>query len=194
MALKLAGLILAGGEGRRMGGVQKGLLDYRGRPFAAHLVGLLKPHVEAVVISANQSQESYRALADIVVGDRVYAGQGPLAGLVAGLHWARGEGLDGVVMVPCDTPGLSPVWVTRLLQQIGPGRAPLFSRVHGDIHPLHGYLPVGLAEDLERRLTAGKLRIKDLLDLPGAECMDCDDLADGFINVNRPSDRDQLSP
>ncbi|MFE8071193.1 molybdenum cofactor guanylyltransferase MobA [Marinobacteraceae bacterium S3BR75-40.1] len=193
MTLKLAGLVLAGGEGRRMGGVQKGLLEMNGQPFAARLAAVLRPHVERVVISANRDRAAYRKWGDAVVDDGPYAGQGPLAGLVAGLHWACEAGLDGVVVLPCDTPRISSAWVERLLAQSGDGKEALFSRVAGELNPLHCYLPCTALPKLEQRLQQGELRIKDLLGLLGGECVDFDDLAEEFLNVNRPADRDQLS-
>jgi molybdopterin-guanine dinucleotide biosynthesis protein A len=99
----ITGIILAGGMGRRMGGVDKGLVDLDGLPFVAHVLARLSPQVGDVLISANQNLDRYGAFGVPVVPDAIGGFAGPLAGLHAGMTAAT---RDLVVTVPCDSPFL----------------------------------------------------------------------------------------
>ncbi|MGA2191102.1 MAG: molybdenum cofactor guanylyltransferase MobA [Steroidobacteraceae bacterium] len=97
----ITGLILAGGRGTRMGGVDKGLQPFQGAPLARHAITRLAPQVGVVIINANRNQEVYRAMGAAVYGDEVPDFAGPLAGMLAGLNHCTTPYL---VTVPCDTP------------------------------------------------------------------------------------------
>src|SRR5689334_20428419 len=103
----VTGIILAGGLGRRMGGVDKGLQPLHGQPMVAHVLQRLAPQVAALIINANQNPEQYTTLgapfAAHIVPDSIAGYAGPLAGLQAGLAAAR---TPLVVTVPCDSPFL----------------------------------------------------------------------------------------
>src|ERR1700679_2049327 len=107
----ITGLILAGGRGSRMGGVEKGLQIYSGRPLAQHTLERLRPPVPPVMVNANRNQETYRALNVPVWSDQVPDFPGPLAGMLAGLAHC-----DTALMatVPCDTPNFPLDLVARL--------------------------------------------------------------------------------
>jgi len=107
----VTGVILAGGLGRRMGGVDKGLQLLNGRPMAARVLARLAPQVDEVLINANQNLERYALLGCRVVPDRLGGYAGPLAGLHCGLSEARH---DLVATVPCDSPFLPEDLVARL--------------------------------------------------------------------------------
>jgi len=108
----ITGLILAGGAGRRAGGVDKGLLEWHGTPLAERVAACLRPHVGRLTISCNRNRAFYARLADEIVFDRRGGYQGPLAGIEAVLPLLRSEYL---VVVPCDTPLLPPDLVPRLV-------------------------------------------------------------------------------
>ena len=107
----VTGVILAGGLGRRMGGVDKGLQLLGGRPMAARVLTRLAPQVDEVLINANQNLERYALLGCRVVPDQLGGYAGPLAGLHCGLAAARHE---LVATVPCDSPFLPEDLVARL--------------------------------------------------------------------------------
>src|SRR5512133_668846 len=96
----ITGVIFAGGQGRRMGGVDKGLVALDGRPLVAHVVERLAPQVGALVINANQNRDRYAAFAYPVVADVVPDFAGPLAGLHAGIAAAA---TPYIVTRPCDS-------------------------------------------------------------------------------------------
>ncbi|NTV12178.1 MAG: molybdenum cofactor guanylyltransferase [Zoogloea sp.] len=104
------GLILAGGLGSRMGGVDKGLQPLGGRPLVAHVVERLAPQVGPLLINANRNADAYAAFGT-VVADRRSGFPGPLAGIEAGLAACTTPLL---MVVPCDTPYLPANLVTRL--------------------------------------------------------------------------------
>ena len=107
----ITGLVLAGGQGRRMGGVDKGWVELGGRPMIAHVLDRFMPQVGDVLINANQNLERYAAFGLPVVPDAVGGFAGPLAGLHAGLTRAT---RSCVVTVPCDSPFLPLDLVARL--------------------------------------------------------------------------------
>jgi molybdopterin-guanine dinucleotide biosynthesis protein A len=107
----LTGLVLAGGRGSRMGGLDKGLQPYRGVPLALHALRRLQPQVGQVAISANRHLDVYRGWGVPVWPDTLPEHPGPLAGFLAGL--ARCD-TAWLVCVPCDTPEWPPDLVERL--------------------------------------------------------------------------------
>lgn len=179
------GVVLAGGRGQRMGGADKGLLDWQGRPLAAWVLDALRPQVQAVAISCNRHAERYAGLGASVFGDAdPLAFAGPLAGLSAALGEAARQGLDWVWTVPCDAPQLpaalgAALWAARgdapaVLPRSNDGRLqPAHALVHGRLAPL-------LAAQLSRQpslagslLAAGAL----VIDWPGL-----------LPNLNTPDD------
>jgi len=95
--------VLAGGLGRRMGGVDKGLQPFRGKPMAQWAIERLAPQVDELIVNANQNRSDYERFGYRVVADELSGFAGPLAGLHAGM---KAAGRDLVVTVPCDSPFL----------------------------------------------------------------------------------------
>jgi molybdopterin-guanine dinucleotide biosynthesis protein A len=100
---RLAGVILAGGEGRRMGGADKGLVKYRGRPLIEWGLAVLAPQVDELLISANRNLDAYAAYGHRVLPDTLPDYPGPLAGVLAAMEAVAAEWL---LVAPCDTPHL----------------------------------------------------------------------------------------
>ncbi|MDC0661314.1 molybdenum cofactor guanylyltransferase MobA [Marinobacter sp. SS21] len=185
--MSIAGLMLAGGEAHRMGGLDKGRQLWRGRPMAAWVVDALAAVVPAVVISTGRSEAFYRTLAPQLVADPAeFVGQGPLAGLLAGLRAADAKGLEAVLVCPCDTPAVSAALFQALLAayQAEPGR-PVIACCKGRSHPLHGVYPVALQRALERQLRAGDRRVMGFAKVAAARAVDCDAFAEALVNRNR---------
>jgi molybdopterin-guanine dinucleotide biosynthesis protein A len=107
----VTGVILAGGQGRRMGGVDKGLKVLRGKPMVAWVLERFAPQIEEVLINANQNLERYAALGHRVIPDEIAGYAGPLAGLHRGLTEAA---YALVATVPCDSPFLPSDLIQRL--------------------------------------------------------------------------------
>lgn len=109
----ITGLILAGGRGSRMGGVDKGLQNFRGLPLAMHALMRLAPQVGEVMLNANRNLGAYESLGVPVWPDALPDFAGPLAGFLAGLEQCRTRWM---VTVPCDTPLFPADLVARLAQ------------------------------------------------------------------------------
>lgn len=129
------GVILAGGRGSRMGGVDKGWVDWQGRPLVTQVLQALQPQVQAVAINANRNLARYAALGLPVFPDE-HAFEGPLSGLHAALR-QRPEGLDWVWLVPCDAPQLPPGLAAALWQARAEAPAVLPRTPDGELHPTH---------------------------------------------------------
>ena len=176
----ITGIVLAGGQGRRMGGVDKGLQLLHGKPMVAHVLARLAGQVDEIVINANQNLEAYRAFGHPVVSDDVGGFAGPLAGLHAGLN-AASHPL--VVTVPCDSPFLPLDLVSRLAKKME-GVDLAVAKTGDQPHPVFSLLRKSLFENLDaflrgggRKIDAwyGKLRHVEVL---------FDDEADAFRNIN----------
>ena len=109
----VSGLVLAGGQGSRMGGRDKGLVSYRGRPLVDHVIERVAPQVDELMISANRNLDDYARRGHPVLTDTLPDFQGPLAGVLAGLQAASHE---WVLVVPCDMPQLPADLAARLLE------------------------------------------------------------------------------
>ena len=107
----ITGLILAGGRGMRMGGVDKGLQTLQGKPMIAHVMQRLQPQVDRIMINANQNLDRYRDFSFPVWSDEKNDYAGPLAGMQAGLIHCE---TAYMLTVPCDTPMLPTDLVTQL--------------------------------------------------------------------------------
>lgn len=108
---QITGLILAGGKGSRMGGVDKGLQLHDGMALAEHALLRLLPQVASVLINANRNAGVYKAFGAPVWPDALPDQPGPLAGFLAGLTHCK---TDYLVTVPCDTPNFPEDLVARL--------------------------------------------------------------------------------
>jgi len=105
-------IILAGGEGKRVGGVDKGLLEYRGKPLIEHVINKVSPQVDDIVISANRNTKRYQLYSQKVITDDSEQYLGPLAGINAALTHCQH---DRVLIVACDTPFLPSDIIDRFL-------------------------------------------------------------------------------
>jgi molybdopterin-guanine dinucleotide biosynthesis protein A len=163
----ITGLVLAGGRGMRMGGVDKGLQPLHGEALAAHVLKRLAPQTGPLLISANRNPEAYAALGAPfgarIVADTLAGFPGPLAGLLAGL---RAAGTDFVLSAPCDTPGVPTDLAARLALALDAQQGDIATvsttDSHGNvsIHPVFALLRTTLADDLSAFLEAGERKVR----------------------------------
>ena len=178
----VTGIVLAGGQGRRMGGVDKGLVDLGGAPMVAHVLARLAPQVGDVLINANQNLDRYRAFGHPVVEDAVGGFAGPLAGLHAGLTRAGG-GL--VVTVPCDSPFLPLDLVARLRAALDREGAQLaVAKTFDQPHPVFALVRRDVLPNLAAFLAAGGRKIDAWYAALRIVEVAFDDEADAFRNIN----------
>lgn len=147
-------LILCGGQGRRMGYRDKGLVLWQGLPMAEHLCRLLRPLVPEILISCNRNLERYAALADRVIVDEQTDYPGPLAGIVAALPQVRGQRL---LLLPCDLPALDAALLEQLyrLARTHPDQ-PVAVRQGDYLQPLVCIIPMSLRLAVESAWNAGE--------------------------------------
>jgi len=179
------GLVLAGGRSRRFGR-EKALVEVGGRPMIAAVAEVLARGCEAVAVNAPESAgaAAWARIAGLdLVCDRPGDPDGPLAGVRAGLEWARARGAQWLVTAPCDTPFLPEDYVARL---VAPGRTAAAETAVGG-HWLCAIWGVGDLEALERWLSEGHGRVEAFLQACGAVSVRFDEPA-AFANVNRPED------
>lgn len=158
---QISGLILAGGRGSRMGGVDKGLQIFRGAPMALHVMMRLAPQVGALMINANQNLAAYESFGVPVWPDDLAGFAGPLAGLQTGLSRCETEFL---VSAPCDSPFLPEDLVACLAEAMSARGADLAVAVTGDAsrkqpHPVFCLARTALLPELTRFLAEGGRKI-----------------------------------
>ena len=178
--MKVTGIVLAGGQGRRMGGVDKGLQLLRGRPMIAWVLERLAPQADEIIINANQNPETYRALGHAVVSDDISGFAGPLAGLHAGLK-AASHPL--VVTVPCDSPFLPSDLVSRLRSSLKDNELAV-AKTGDQAHPVFCLLKRSLYEDLDAFLRGGGRKIDAWYGKLRHVEVSFDDEAEAFRNIN----------
>ena len=156
-ARKITGVLLAGGQGSRMGGVDKGLVELAGQPMAAHALERLAPQVDELLINANQNLDTWAAFGYPVFGDDVGGFAGPLAGLHAALVRARHP---LVATAPCDSPFLPADLVARLAAALHAAGAELaVAKTFDQAHPVFCLCRRELAAHLGAFLAAGGRKI-----------------------------------
>lgn len=187
-AADVTGIVLAGGQGRRMGGVDKGLVSFRGAPMVATVIARLAPQVAAIVVNANQNAEAYATFGHRVVPDAVGGFAGPLAGLHAGLAAVETR---YAVTVPCDSPFLPQDLVARLAAGLAAAGADVaVARTFDQPHPVFALVRADLRAHLEAFLAGGGRKIDFWYASLAVIEVPFDDEADAFRNINT---RDELA-
>lgn len=186
----ISGLVLAGGRGSRMGGRDKGMVAFRGRPLLDYVLAALRPQVDEILISANRNLAWYRETGCRVVPDADGEFAGPLAGILAGLRAARTPWL---AVVPCDGPLVPPDLVARLRAALREHGAPIAAAHDGErLHPTFALVPVRLADALEEYLRSGRRKVSAFYSDNDFVAVDFSDRPQAFLNVNTPEDMARL--
>lgn len=186
-----AALILAGGRGRRLGGVDKALLALGGRPLLAHVKERLAPQVTSLTLSANGDPARFAGFGLPVVADALPDFAGPLAGLLAGMEWiaAAHPHCRYVLSASVDCPFLPPDLAARLTRALGRKEACAIAASKGRIHPTIGLWHLDLRGDLAGFLQGGGRRLVEWTRLARAITVDFPTAAlDPFFNINSPDD------
>jgi molybdopterin-guanine dinucleotide biosynthesis protein A len=182
MTRGITGVILAGGLGRRMGGVDKGLQVLHGRPLVQWVLDALLPQVQHVLINANQNLPRYGEFGCPVLPDRMAGFAGPLAGLHAALATAT---TPMVATVPCDSPFLPHDLVHRLHHALEAEDAELAVARSGEqVHRAFCLTRRELLPRLEAFLAAGERRVGLWHTKLKVIEVTFDAEADAFININ----------
>ncbi len=182
MLSSVTGLILAGGRGSRMGGVDKGLQAFRGKRLVDHVYERFAPQVGGIIINANQNHDDYRSFGVRVVSDAIGGFAGPLAGLHAGLSISKRPFLASV---PCDSPFLPADLVERLYKRIDEAGAELAVAKTGEQpHPVFSLMRRGVLDHLTEFLKGGGRKIDAWYATLNVVEVGFDDEPEAFSNIN----------
>jgi len=188
----IAGVLLAGGLSRRMGGGDKSLRVLAGATILARVIERARPQVTALVLNANGDPARFREFGLPVVGDSIPDFAGPLAGVLAGLDWTQSHlaGATHVASFATDTPFLPVDLVARLTAAVSDGKHDLACAAsNGRTHPVFGLWPLALREDLRAALQSGMRKVDQwtarhwlaVVEFPAQPY-------DPFFNTNTPED------
>ena len=188
-----AGIILAGGQSRRMGGGDKGLLSLGGETLLARVIARLEPQVAEVALNANGDTARFEDFGLPIIADSVAEHPGPLAGVLAGMDWAAARGHSHIVTAAADTPFFPCDLVPRLM--LASESAPIALAATPDPergmarHPTFGLWPVDLRDDLRAALSDGVRKVVAWTDKHGTAMAEFSATPfDPFFNVNTPED------
>ena len=179
---KITGVILAGGLGRRMGGVNKGLQRLNGKPLALHVAERLAPQIDELLINVNQNIEQYAAFGYRIVADQIPDFAGPLAGLHAALS-AAAHPL--VATAPCDSPFLPADLVFRLFSALTATDTDLaVARTFEQPHPVFCLCKRDVLPHLTEFLAGGGRKFDRWYATLNVVEVAFDDEAEAFENIN----------
>jgi molybdopterin-guanine dinucleotide biosynthesis protein A len=190
--MKIAGVLLAGGQSQRMGGGDKNLRLLGGKPMLARVIERAKPQVDALVLNANGDPQRFAGFGLPVIGDSIAGFAGPLAGVLAGLDWAAEHVPEAelVASFATDAPFFPRDLVNRLAVALEEGGFDLAcAQSNGQAHPVFGLWPVSLREALREALAGGMRKVDRWT--ASYKLVEVEFLAepvDPFFNTNRPED------
>jgi molybdopterin-guanine dinucleotide biosynthesis protein A len=182
--------VLAGGEGRRMGGV-KALRPFRGAPLVAHAVALGRRWSDTVVVVVRDEGQVAGAVDAPLILDQPEI-PGPLAGLAAALAHARGLNLARLLTLPCDMPNLPQDLPARLAESLGPERGCALPVAGGELQPMCGLWRTAALERLGAYLAGGRTSPRGFAAACGLATVDFGADA-AFANANSPEDLERLA-
>ena len=182
----ITGAILAGGLGRRMGGVDKGQLAVAGVPLIERVLGCLLPQVEHILINANRHTAEYDRYGYPVITDQTSGFQGPLAGMASVLAAAETE---FVLCVPCDAAWLPPDLATRMATALANSQGRVCT-VHDGVwlHPVCSLIPRALLPDLRQWMTEGRREVAGWLQKQGLVTVSYPEWPSVYWSINTPAD------
>ena len=186
----ITAVILAGGQGRRMGGKDKGLIEINGRVLVAILIDQLEPQVSNILINANRNRERYQDFGYPVVSDQLDDYQGPLAGFACAMNAVD---TDFILTLPCDGPLLAADYAARFIASQAQTGAPICVADDGErLQPVHALIRVDLLSSLNSFLNSGDRKINLWYAMHDFVHTDFSDCADMFRNINTPSDQESM--
>lgn len=198
MGQEIAGVLLAGGRSRRMGRGDKALMTLAGRLLIRHASERLAPQVGALILNTNGDPQRFSALGLPVIADETDDFAGPLAGVLAALHWfaQKRQGFSAVASVSADVPFVPVDLVARLAEALrthGTARVAV-AQSRGRRHHVISLWRMDAADEIAAALARGERRAEAIVDRLGAVTVPFADVdlggesVDPFFNVNTPED------
>ena len=185
---QVTGVVLAGGQGRRMGGEDKGLVEIGGRPMVTYVLDRLRPQAGSLLINANRNRDRYEKLTGYrVVADREGGYRGPLAGMASAMAAADTR---FVLTAPCDAPLVCAQLGPRLYGSLVESRAELSVAHDGArLQPVFALIDCALLDSLLACLRSGERKIDRWYARHRMATADFSDLPRSFSNINTPEER-----
>lgn len=178
----ITALILAGGEARRMGGIDKGLITLNNKPLIEYVINSLETQVDKIIINANRNIEEYKKYNLDVVEDMQQGFHGPLAGMLTGLHHCH---TDYLLCVPCDSPFCPNDIAERLYQSVEENNSDIAVVDDGKrIHPVFNLIKKELISSLSVFLQSGQRKIDRWFEEHKYVKCDFSDKPKAFLNIN----------
>lgn len=182
----ITGVILAGGQARRMGGEDKGLILFQQKPLIHYAIDALRPQVDQLIINANRNLEHYQEFGYPVISDSIDGFCGPLAGMLSAM---QSTDADYILTAPCDCPSISPQLRQRLMESLLLSSADIAVAFDGQrLQPVFSLIPCHLKDDLQDYLFQGERKIDLWLQRHKLTIVDFSDHAETFANFNHPED------
>jgi molybdenum cofactor guanylyltransferase len=180
--MQISGVVLAGGRGSRMGGLDKGWVEFMGKPMVNHVIARIQPQVSELFINANRELERYNDLGLSVIQDEIPDFAGPLAGLHKAMKVAN---TPYVLAVPCDTPLLPTNLVERMMNtMIAQDAEIVVAKTGTQSHPVFCLCRKSLLPSLEAFLQAGGRKVEEWQKQHELAVVFFDENPKAFANVN----------
>lgn len=187
----VSGVILAGGKARRMGGIDKGLIEVNGQAMIKYVLDVFKPQVYEIFINANRNRIEYGKFSHTVISDQLENFQGPLAGIAASMAVTKTKYL---CTCPCDGPLIANNLVSRLFSAFKDKDVEIAVAHDGKrIQPVYALLDCSLQNSLLEYLKSGERKIDRWYAKHTYKEVDFSDKQDCFININTPEDQQSIS-
>jgi molybdopterin-guanine dinucleotide biosynthesis protein A len=193
--MRVLGIVLAGGDARRMGGVDKCLLEIGGQTILALIIARLSLQVEKLALNANGDPARFARFKLAVVPDLIsLQGEGPLAGVLTGLQWLEAQGADALLSVPGDTPFLPRALVSTLAEAMErQNTICAFASSQGQPHPVIALWTLPCKALIETALRNGERKVRSVLQKLGAVNVAFDNAGDmSFHGANTPDELEAL--
>jgi molybdenum cofactor guanylyltransferase len=178
----LAGVILAGGQARRMDNADKGLVNLNDKPLVSYIISALSQVVDNIYISANRNVKSYENLGYPVITDQTQDFSGPLAGILSAMHTTQA---DILLVVPCDSPLIKAQHLQQLLNTLSIKEIDATVAFDGErLHPVFLALNTSLKDSLAIYLASGERKVETWLKQQRWGITDLSDDKAVFTNIN----------
>jgi len=186
----ITAVILAGGQGRRMGGQDKGLIEFDGRLMIEILIQRLQDQQLDILINANRNQATYESYGYPVIGDELEDYQGPLAGFASAMASVKTR---YILTIPCDSPVLSDSFSARFIKTQGRKESPICVAHDGErLQPVYALIDTRLLDDLKLFLDDGERKIDRWYAQHSYARVDFSDDTAMFQNMNTPEDQHRM--
>ncbi|MBT7044864.1 MAG: molybdenum cofactor guanylyltransferase [Gammaproteobacteria bacterium] len=184
-------VILAGGKGRRMGGQDKGLVNYKNSSLVKHVIDAISQQSDKIIINANRNLDEYSAFGYPVVEDTLNDFQGPLAGFLAAMS---NVSTDYILTMPCDGPVIIDDYVNKMKQGLNESTAVLAIASDGTrMQPVYALIPLKLADSLQQFLLTGERKIDLWYQQQDFTLVEFEAESEFFTNINTPQDLKKYS-